>query len=188
MKVLLVDNGTSYLLQLRSILADTKITAVPFRRLTGNEFNDYDLIVLSGGHKYAVMNNHRMYSRELHQIMATSKPVIGICLGFELVVTAFGGTLKFLRKKVHREVSITFLQKSLLSDEGVSYKVFENHQRGVSRLPEELITLAVSANGIEIVKHRNRPIYAFQFHPEMSAKGEGMALIRRTIKLLSNQP
>jgi GMP synthase-like glutamine amidotransferase len=185
MKVLLVDNGTSYLPQLQSLLSVADVKVTPFQKLTKHNFDHYDLIILSGGHKYAVMSHRREYSRELNLIMTSNKPVIGICLGFELVVTAFGGKLKLLRHKVHREVGITFTHPDPISRRRTAYTVFESHRRGVKYLPPTLIPLARSYHGIEIIKHQTRPIYAFQFHPEMSRVGEGGLLIKHAISLLA---
>ena len=184
MNVLLVDNGTSYLPQLRHLLATEKVTSLPFQKLGQCSFDDYDLIILSGGHKYAIPGHHRKYAYELRQIRATSKPVLGICLGFELIVVSFGGTLKLLRRKVHSEVVVSFEVSDPIASGLEAYKVFESHRRSVKKLPSSLIPLARSETGIEIIKHKERPIYGFQFHPEMSRSGQGRELIGRTIRLL----
>jgi GMP synthase-like glutamine amidotransferase len=185
MKILLVDNGTRYLPQLQSLLSPAKITVVPFQKLTKHDIDNYDLIILSGGHKYTVISHRLVYSKELNLIINSRKPIIGICLGFELIVTAFGGRLKLLRKSIHHDVKITFLQQDPISTRGrATYTVFENHRRGVKSLPKTLIPLARSSSGVEIIKHADRPIYAFQFHPEVGAAGSGELLIKNAIHYL----
>lgn len=185
MQILLVDNGTSYLPELKRMLAAATVTTVGFERLKDHEGDKFDLIILSGGHKFTIMSHARKYSRELSLIKNTKTPIIGICLGFELIVVAFGGSLKLLRRKVKRAVRISFSQADPISPKLGSLTVFERHQRGVKRLPDSLAALATSSNGVEIIKHANLPIYGFQFHPEMEEAGQGINVIQRTIHLLT---
>jgi GMP synthase (glutamine-hydrolysing) len=182
MNVLLVDNGTSYLPQLYGLIPAAVVKATPFEKLVNHNFDSYDLIILSGGHKYAIMSHRHKYARELNLITRTDKPVIGICMGLELIVIAFEGTLKFLRRDVHREVTIHVDPHNPLANGREAFKVFENHHRGIKSLPKVLVPLGRSAQGIEIIKHESRPIYGFQFHPEMSSSGDGKLLIGQAIQ------
>ena len=44
-----------------------------------------------------------------------------------------------------------------------SFLVFENHRHVVTSVSHELIPLAISRDGIEMVKHRSKPIWENQF-------------------------
>ena len=46
-------------------------------------------------------------------------------------------------------------------------KVYGAHNWKIDKVPENFIVLAESDNCIQIIKHKNREIYGFQFHPEM---------------------
>jgi GMP synthase-like glutamine amidotransferase len=168
MNVLVVDNGTSYLPELTALLHGAKLTTISFEELTGHTFDDYDLIVLSGGHKFAIMGHRRKYARELKLIRESTQPIIGICLGMELIVVAYGGTLRLLRKRVHRTVEIRVTRDDPIAATGKLFEVFESHRRSVKKLPPSLVALAHSNQGIEIIRHKERPVYGFQFHPEMT--------------------
>ncbi|MEI6144754.1 MAG: gamma-glutamyl-gamma-aminobutyrate hydrolase family protein, partial [Candidatus Berkelbacteria bacterium] len=48
-------------------------------------------------------------------------------------------------------------------------KVYESHRWIVKKVGEDLLALAKSEDGIEVIKHKNRLIYGVQFHPEMLA-------------------
>jgi GMP synthase-like glutamine amidotransferase len=185
MRVLLVNNGTRYLTPLLDLLVEHEVTVADFRRLRSIEASAYDLIVLSGGHLFTAITHRAVYRRELELIRTTSRPVIGVCLGFELIVLAFGGQLKLLRHAVHDAVTVTFAHQGPLTGHRLEYEVFENHRRAVKELPRELRALARSHYGVEVIKHEKRPVYGFQFHPEMSAAGEGRVLIERAIKALT---
>ena len=58
---------------------------------------------------------------------------------------------------------VRLLDKNL--GEGI-VRVFESHRWVVDKLPETFDVLALSNDGPEIIKHKNLPLYGFQFHPE----------------------
>jgi GMP synthase-like glutamine amidotransferase len=179
MNVLVVDNGTRYLPQLRQLLAEHRVRTVAFGQLAPRDEEWAGLIILSGGHRFPVMGHLRRYEREIKMIRSTDKSLIGLCLGFELMVVALGGRLKWLPRAVHAQVQVQ-LASGVLG--GRSHQVYENHHWGVQHLPSELVAVGHSGYGVEIVRHATRPQYGFQFHPEMS--GYGAQLIARAIEEL----
>jgi GMP synthase (glutamine-hydrolysing) len=48
-----------------------------------------------------------------------------------------------------------------------NFQVFESHRWVVREPINEFKVLARSKDGVEVIKHKNKPIYAVQFHPEM---------------------
>jgi anthranilate synthase component II len=184
MNILLVDNGSSYLPHLKRALPPAHIINMPFDELEPSFAGQVDLVVLSGGHKFSVISHARRYSRELDMIRHSSTPLIGICLGLELVVVAFGGELKFLRRKVHDDVNIRVVGHDALMREHGEYRVFESHRSAIKQLPRTLVPLARSHYGVEVIRHSARPVYAFQFHPEMTNPGPAHTLIRHAAEIL----
>ncbi|RLI99955.1 MAG: hypothetical protein DRP06_02685 [Candidatus Aenigmatarchaeota archaeon] len=91
MKILLVNNLTKHLEELQEILKPHKITTVHFQELPKN-YSDFDYILLSGGSKYKVKNNEKIYKQEIELIKKSEIPVFGICLGFDI-------NLSFLRRE-----------------------------------------------------------------------------------------
>jgi putative intracellular protease/amidase len=61
--------------------------------------NKYDLIILSGGTNMTLLKNLPKLRKEITMIKRTSKPIIGICLGFQLIAFAFGSKLKKREEK-----------------------------------------------------------------------------------------
>ncbi len=133
--------------------------------------DDLDLIVLSGGHSSSVQNHKKTYRREIDLIQRSGVPILGICLGFELLVVAFGGKLERLPRREKGLKEIAFSRKSKLS-EGVRspFFAYEAHRWAAKEAPAGLLKVAVSDDGIEIVQSRARKMLGLQFHPEMTSK------------------
>jgi GMP synthase-like glutamine amidotransferase len=101
-------------------------------------------------------------------ILTTSKPVFGICMGLELMAVAFGGKVEKMPKKIeeYMDIKSTFKGRKLLKKKSVHQ--FEGHEWRVKSVPKKQFdVLAKSKIGIEMIRHKNRPLLATQFHPEM---------------------
>ncbi|MFT5872583.1 MAG: carbamoyl-phosphate synthase small subunit [Clostridium sp.] len=100
--------------------------------------------------------------RELKNLIG-KKPIVGICLGHQLLALALGGKtdkLKFGHRGCNHPV------KDI--EENKVYITTQNHGYYVSELPEDMKVTHVSVNDgtIEGMKHKNLPIFSVQFHPE----------------------
>lgn len=165
MKILLVDNGTTYLSAIHKLLSGNIVETVSYQNIPNN--NQYDLTILSGGHQFSVVGNEAKLSRELGLVKSSLKPVLGICFGFELIGYAFGAHLSHLNNKEKGVFTLQQLSDDPIFTNLVDLKVYDSHRWIIDDAGDQLIPLAASPNGIEIVKHQHKPIYGFQFHPEM---------------------
>ena len=107
---------------------------------------------------------------EINFIKNCRKPLIGICLGCELIAYAFGARLKKLDCKERGPLLIKFLDEKSGTKEIDSVHVFENHRWAIQDLSDALVGLAKSRDGFVIIKHKNLPIYGLQFHPEIDGE------------------
>jgi GMP synthase (glutamine-hydrolysing) len=164
MKILLIDNGSSFLDKLSELIPGQEIIC-KWDNISDVKTEDFDLIILSGGHNFEIEGNEKRLEKELNLIRNTKKPLIGICYGCELIAKAFGGKLEKSLEKHKGIIDILFTKgNSLFSAEKI--KVYENHSWIIKTLPTDFVSLAHSEHGPEIIKHKDLSIYGFQFHPE----------------------
>lgn len=188
MKTLLIDNGTHYKQKIIHLLENFDVTVVERRDLRAwvERANEFDLIVLSGannGSPSVKRNSHR-YDKELEIIRSANVPIIGICFGAQLIASAFGARLSLLPEKVKGVVGIFGISKNIFNIRYHGEKVFASHRWRITDLPPELIGLAASNDGIEIFKHRQKPLYGLQFHPERRAqRNNGARIFHQIVEL-----
>jgi GMP synthase (glutamine-hydrolysing) len=187
MKILLYDNETSYLSHLQLLLTrfgQVKVTS-PKNIITQNS---YDLIVLSGGHHAYITEHPEYYQREIELVKNTIKPILGVCLGAEIIAYSFGAKLSTLSNKQKGLVKLEVINSDGIFGETKHFMAYENHKIAIETLSKELRGLAKSETGYEVIKHRTKPIYGFQFHPEIFQNvAYGDDIFINTVKLLSEQ-
>lgn len=181
-KILIVDNGSRYLAQLEGVCQGNLDKVVSPSEIQVEKAEKYGLIILSGGHVHSVLTSEKYYSKELQLLKRAKVPIIGICLGFQLMAHCYGMPLHKINRQEHTflEIHPTSVGKDII---GVGpFKVYENHHWVISKTPEEFHVLATSKDGIEVIMHTSLPLLGVQFHPEMDGQeGNGGDIIRQVL-------
>ena len=178
----MVDNATINLNKLKKSFNEYKINIERYNKIKNPE--KYDLIVLSGGSGFSVVNHKNVFKKEIRLIKNSKIPILGICLGAEIIAISFGGKLK---KSLSKEKGIMEIKKikndPLIKGLPNKFKVYESH-RWIIKNCKNLIPLAKSKKGIEIIKHPSKKIYGVQFHPEMfKNKTKGYKIIKNFLEI-----
>jgi GMP synthase-like glutamine amidotransferase len=174
MKILLVNNNTQHLNELKKSLAGHEVEIQDYK--PGIWFHDVgkDIIILSGGggegrevhdfHKPNIL----WYEHEMQFIRKTDKPIVGICMGFEVISAAFGAKITKMPKGVEGFTTLKTTLKGVKVLKTRKLRQFEAHDWRVKTVPRKHFdVLAKSNTGVEILRHKKRPIIATQFHPEI---------------------
>lgn len=188
MKILIIDNGSAYLNSLIDLVSKDTLTIKSYEGIIADDSANFDLIILSGGHQYSVVGHEDIFRTELELIKHTTTPILGICLGFELIAQTFGSTLTQLVSKEKNIVKLTRLIQDPIFARVDTIEVFESHRWVVDSVGDELLALANSKDGIEIIKHKTKLIYGFQFHPEMFVEStQGDEIFANFINIVQNK-
>lgn len=176
MKILLVNNHTVHLNSLGLSLSGHQVEVQTYR--PGINFNDHgkDLIILSGGGGEGLEIDDEYepgrlwYEDEMKFIRSTTKKILGICMGFEVIARAYGAPVTTAKGLIleRQELQVTENAQAVIGYRKLSQ--YEAHSWRVEDLPANFETLATSKTGIEMFSYTDKEtakrIIATQFHPE----------------------
>ena len=133
-------------------------------------------IILSGGPD-SVTNS---YTPRIPQIVFDLEiPILGICYGMQTLAEQMGGQVISADHKEfgHSELQIT---KDCILFDGLekSLNVWMSHGDQVQDLPDDFELVASTATApIAVMQHESKPIYALQFHPEVTHTEDGQNVL-----------
>ena len=166
MRVYVVDNGGQWTHRewrvLKYLGVETKIVANDTRV---SELDGLDGLVLSGGAPRVGVDPGKM-GRNGEYLDAFDAPILGICAGHQFMAKYLGGDAA--------PAKVPEFGKS----------VWESHNDEVTQLPKDFVALASSENcDIQAMRHRDRPLFGLQFHPEVEHTQFGADIFRNFLRL-----
>ncbi len=144
-------------------------------------------IILSGGPPSVYSENApKIPSWVLH----LNKPVLGICYGFQLIALMLGGRVdRGCGEYGRTRVEVVAPGDPLFEGWDEEEVTWMSHGDCVREPPPGSSVLAVSENGyiaaIKWVNEKGQPIYAVQFHPEVSHTPKGRVLLYNFAKSIA---
>ena len=107
-------------------------------------------------------------------------PVLGVCLGMQALVVAFGGQVGRVRP-AHGEVArLRHAEEpaGVLRDVPEGAHVVRYHSLAALDVPEDLQVTAYAEDGaVMAVQHRTLPLHGVQFHPESILSEHGETIV-----------
>jgi GMP synthase (glutamine-hydrolysing) len=191
--LIVVNNGTHFLTEMQTALArlDVAYELVPgYESLTPQMLSSYSGGILTGGDVH-VFNPQELAAVALdEQILNSAEtPIVGICLGHQLIAHHYGATVEPLPAPLdQQELVEVVMNDPLFAGLPTTLTVRVAHDDAVTKVAPPLIRLARSQIGdYEAIRHRTRPLYGLQFHPEASGEN-GMTILRNFVELCANPP
>ena len=118
---------------------------------------------------------------------APSIPILGVCLGHQAIVEAFGGAVVRASKPMHGKVSpVIHDGTGLLLGMPSPFSAGRYHSllARASAVPADLIVQGTTPEGeVMAVRHREYPCHGVQFHPESILTPEGNTVLRNFVHL-----
>jgi anthranilate synthase component 2 len=108
-------------------------------------------------------------------------PILGVCLGHQAIVEAFGGTVGYAKRLMHgkqSDIRITGEAK-LFRGFGKIFQAARYHSLAAVKIPDNLTVTAVSDDGeVMAVENPVNHIYGVQFHPESILTPNGIIILK----------
>lgn len=115
-----------------------------------------------------------------------SIPILGVCLGHQIIAQAFGGTIEQASSPMHGKISkIEHDQRGVFYGISSPLNITRYHSLIVKKdsLPEELEITAFTEDGeIMAIRHKDYPVEGVQFHPEAILTEQGIQMIENFFK------
>jgi anthranilate synthase component 2 len=123
-------------------------------------------------------------SIEVIRRLAPRIPTLGVCLGHQAIVEAFGGEVGYARELLHGKASpVRHDGSGLFTGLPEPFEAGRYHSLAATRLPDELEPTAYADDGeVMAVRHRELPIVGVQFHPESVLTPDGPALAKNFLE------
>jgi anthranilate synthase/aminodeoxychorismate synthase-like glutamine amidotransferase len=123
-------------------------------------------------------------SVEIVRRLAARTPTLGVCLGHQAVVEAFGGEVGLATRLVHGKPSpIEHDGRGLFRGLPEGFEAGRYHSLAATAVPDCLEVSATCTDGeVMAVRHRELPVDGVQFHPESVLTPDGPALARNFLE------
>ncbi|WP_069165242.1 aminodeoxychorismate synthase [Nocardia altamirensis] len=187
MRTLLIDNYDSFtynLYQLISQVNGIEPTVVRNDEVGELELARFDNVVISPGPGRPDVARDIGISATV--IREARLPLLGVCLGHQGIVVAAGGTVAVAPAARHGYLDrIEHDDRDLFAGLPQGFTAVRYHSLCAQRpLPDCLEITATAADGVIMgVRHRDRPQWGVQFHPESIASEFGATILRNFAKL-----
>ena len=185
MKLLMIDNYDSFTYNLVHLFEELGAEVVTVRNdaITVDEAVELapDRLVVSPGPGRPVDAG---VSLEIVKRLGETTPTLGVCLGHQAIVEAFGGTVGQAKALLHGKASVvTHDGAGVYEGLPEELEVGRYHSLAATDVPDALTVTARTADGeVMGVRHTTFPIEGVQFHPESVLTPLGPELARNFLR------
>tara|TARA_B100000029_G_scaffold463227_1_gene496349 strand:+ start:4667 stop:5233 length:567 start_codon:yes stop_codon:yes gene_type:complete len=187
MKILLIDNYDSFTYNLYHYLSALKCKVEVYRNdkinLNKIKKNKYQKIVISPGPGYPINAGNCM---NIVKQLYKSIPILGVCLGHQIIGQAFNSKIVVAKKLMHGKTS-------LIKHEGKG--IFKGIKKIISatryhsliidrkKIGKDLIITAETNDKIIMgIMHKKYNVHGVQFHPESIKTPDGLRILKNFLK------
>lgn len=171
MRILIINSAepgiTEFTLPVEEIMKKNNLDSeiIEYRECITHSFNNYAGVIITGSPQGDdIVEHHQPW---FQWIKDYSKPVLGICAGHHVTGYMYGA--EYLRSL---EPESGIIKIRIVKDDPIfegfpqEFEVKQMHNDSIT-LPDNFIHLAKSASCFnQVMKHVDKPLYTFQFHPE----------------------
>lgn len=186
-KILVIDNYDSFtynLFHLIEKVCDEKVEVHRNDRISLEQVARFDKILLSPG---PGIPKEAGILLDVIMKYASTKSILGICLGHQAIVESFGGKIINLENVFHGIATPIEIVKNDLLFDNIPRKIivgrYHSWVANKNDFPDSLEIIAIDeSNQIMGLRHKTFDVRAVQFHPESILTEYGEAMIKNWLK------
>jgi anthranilate synthase component 2 len=186
MRLVMIDNYDSFTYNLVQLFAEFAVETLVFRHdqvdLTRLAQLNPQWICISPGPKDP---SQAGISRQVVECLGPHIPLLGVCLGMQVINEAFGGRTIRAPLPMHGKGSRVFHRgRGIFAGLPSPLRAARYHSLQVLMSDGDLEPLAWAEDGVVMgLRHRQRPIWGVQFHPESFFTEHGLEMILNFLRL-----
>ena len=186
MKIILIDNYDSFTFNLFHYLSslNTNVDVVRNDKITSKKIlkKRYDKIVISPGPGNPNQSGNCL---EIVKSLHKKLPILGVCLGHQIIGQVFGSKIIQARKIMHGKTSNIISKKNgILKNLPQIFEATRYHSLIIDKktLSKDLEITAETNDGLIMgVMHKEYNIHGVQFHPESIKTKLGIKILKNFI-------
>ena len=191
MKFLIIDNYDSFVYNIAQYLGELGVDCDVIRnnKITLDEIkqNNYDAIIISPGPGTPEDKKYFGVCSVVIKNLGPTTPILGVCLGHQGIIHAFGGKVTNAGCVRHGKTSpVNHVNSELFKDIKNPFRATRYHSLvgDKTMIPSVLQVTATAADDGEImaIKHKEYLIEGVQFHPESIMTEDGKKILANFIK------
>jgi anthranilate synthase/aminodeoxychorismate synthase-like glutamine amidotransferase len=188
--ILLIDNYDSFTYNLAHVFAELGAEVVVRRN---DELDADEAESLAPSHLVVSPGPGRPADAgatvEIVRRLAAHTPTLGVCLGHQAIVEAFGGRVGSARELVHGKArDVVHDGRGIFAGLPETFPAGRYHSLAATIVSPALEVSAICDDGeVMAVRHRELPVDGVQFHPESVLTPDGPALARNFLERRDNR-
>jgi len=192
-QVVFVDNFDSFTYNLVEYVSEHAETEVFRNTASLSEIRaaDLDAIIVSPGPGHPKNDRDVGVSRGVLQELSPEIPTLGVCLGLEAAVHAYGGSVGRAPAPIHgKAFPIQHDGQGVFEGLDQGFQGGRYHSLIATEVPDcfEVTATTETEDGVELVmgiRHRDQPLTCVQFHPESVLTAVGHDVIRNFLQAVA---
>ena len=188
MRIILIDNYDSFTFNLFHYLSSLKASVDVVRNDKINQYvileKKYDKIVISPGPGNPSQSGNCL---EIVKSLYKKIPILGVCLGHQIIGQVFGSEIIQARRLMHGKTSKIISNKvGILKNLPKTFEATRYHSLIIKKktLSKDLEITAETKDGLIMgIKHKIYDVHGVQFHPESIKTKIGIKILKNFVNL-----
>lgn len=196
MKFLIIDNYDSFVYNIAQYLGELGVDCDVIRndKITLDQIkqSNYDAIIISPGPGTPTDRKYFGVCSDVIKDIGPITPILGVCLGHQGIIEAFGGKVTNAGCVRHGKTSpVEHTNSELFKDVKNPFRATRYHSLVGDKtiIPDALEVTAIAADDGEVmaIRHKEYLIEGVQFHPESIMTEDGKKILANFIKQVKNK-